>query len=111
MNAGSIIAVVIGVLTGIGGVITALVTRRKIKAESESLSISTMRAVVESVRQELERLKDINENLQLRLQEVEASNQQLRWRLTKLEEFLTESGHNVHDIYKTSGTDIHGTPI
>lgn len=78
--------------TGIGGLVTAIVTRRKVTAETESVSITTMQKVVESVRTEMSRLQDANENLRLRVGELEHTNQQLVFRLVKLETYISKTG-------------------
>lgn len=94
MNTATILGVVAGIFTGLGGLATALWTRRQINATAESTSISTMKEVVMSVRDEMSRLQDANENLLLRLQELEHVNTQLRYRVAKLEAWIAKQGHD-----------------
>ncbi len=53
-NAGWV-AIIVAFLTGGGGLYTALTTKRKIDAESESVSVVTMTKVLNAARDELER--------------------------------------------------------
>ena len=98
MNTAAIVGLIAGLFTGLGGLFTAWWTRRQINATAESTSISTMKEVVLSVRNEMQRLKDDNEILLLRVNDLEHVSDQQRFRIAKLEAWIAEQGHDPHSL-------------
>lgn len=80
-------APVIGGLLGAGG-LGALLAFRKTSAEAESVSVGTLRSVIEELRVEVERLRIENDNLRDQLAELPM----MRERLLVLERLLREAG-------------------
>jgi len=92
VNDASIVAIVVAFLTGAGGLITALTTKRKIDADSESISIATMKNVVLELRAELERCHTERSTFQKRIAATEK-------RIDSLEAYIRlNSGINPEDI-------------
>lgn len=104
MNEAGWIAVVVAFLTGAGSFFTALNTKRKIDADSESISVSTMRGVLEDVRSELQRCHDDRQDVMARLEASEEKNRTLEARIDSLEAYL-KLNHGVDP------DSINGQPI
>lgn len=97
MNDASIVAVVVAFITGAGGLFTALTTKRKIDADSESVSVSTMKHVLLELRQELERCHLERSSFQQRMADAEK-------RIDSLETYI-RLNHGINP------EDINGHPI
>lgn len=97
MNEGAWTAIVVAILTGAGGFFTALTTKRKIDAESESVSVSTMKVVLDEVRGELDRCCAQRAEMLERVQRAEG-------RIGSLEMFLKLN-------YGVNPEDVNGEPI
>lgn len=97
MNEAQWTAIVVALLTGGGGLWTAIHTKKKIDADSESVSVSTMRAVVESVREELARCHSDRAVVLERLDNAER-------RIRSLENYI-KLNHGVDP------GDINGQPV
>lgn len=65
-------AIIVAVVTAAGGLWTALTTKRRIDADSESITVATMRGVLEEVRNELDRCHTERAGVLERLQGAEA---------------------------------------
>lgn len=104
MNEAGWIAIIVAFLTGAGGFYTAVNTKRKIDADSESISVNTMRSVLEDVRTELERCHDDRQGVMARLEAAEEHNRRLEARVNSLEAYLRFN----HGVDPES---INGEPI
>lgn len=71
MNETAWTAIVVAVVTAAGGLWTALTTKRRIDADSESITVATMRGVLEEVRNELDRCHTERTGVLERLQAAE----------------------------------------
>jgi hypothetical protein len=80
-------ATLIAAILGAGG-LGAIIAFRKTSAEAESVSVGTLRSVIEELRVEVERLRQENDNLRDQLAELPL----LRERLRALEQVLDERG-------------------
>lgn len=97
MNEAGWTAVLVAVVTGAGGLWTALSTKRKIDADSESVTITTMRGVLEELRTELDRCHMDRTHVMERLHQAEQ-------RIAKLETFI-KLNHGINP------EDINGQPV
>jgi hypothetical protein len=97
MNEGAWTAIIVAVVTAAGGLWTALTTKRKIDADSESITVATMRGVLEEVRTELDRCHMERASVLERLQGAES-------RIGGLEQWIKLN-------YGIDPEDINGHPV
>lgn len=126
MDTATLVGLSVALATALAGWITALATRRKISAEAESTSVSTMTNVVDTVRGEMKRLETqvkeyraIAERARDELAEaleaiaaLERTNDDLRWRLARFEELLIrEHGYTRDALPHRRNSDPPDTPL
>lgn len=104
MNEAGWVAVVVAFLTGAGGWLTAASTKRKIDADSESVSISTMTSVLKTARDELKRANDELRDCRTQRADVMKRLGAAENRINSLEAYL-KLNHNIDP------EEINGEPI
>lgn len=84
-NAGLIIGWVVTGLSALGALATTYATKKRATADTESVSVTTMKAVIEELRTEIDRLKQKNAELHAELSAVQSENEAHELRLEGLE--------------------------
>ncbi len=104
MNDAGWVALLVASVTSAGGLYTAYSTKRKVDADSESVSIVTMRGVLKEVRLELSRCHDDRATFMGRLDAAEKQNRELKKRVDSLEAYL-KLNHGIDP------DEINGEPV
>lgn len=88
MTEGAWTAIIVALLTAGGGLITAVQAKRKVDADSESVSVSTMQSVLTEVRVEMERARLENERCHQERAEVLQRLRVAESRIASLENYM-----------------------
>lgn len=110
-STGIIIGWIITGATAIGGLITAIVTRRKVSAEAEAVTVTTMELVIKRLHDELQVVVTENETHEARLQELEHERNSLRLSVTRLENRIARLESWIRHNTATDPADINGHPV
>jgi chromosome segregation ATPase len=126
VDTATLVGLTVALATALAGLVTATTTRRKIGAEAEATSVSTMGDVIDTVRDEMDRLRDqvktyrdrIDrmtddlDNARQKIADLEHTNDDLRWRLARLEELLVrEHGYTADQLPHRRASDPPDVPL